>query len=187
MLFHYESEKLNYDIYAPENADRILDFYYANKAVFEPYEPDHPDSFYTPDYQTTLAKLEYENFLRTKSARYWISLKDRPANLIGCVSFNNIVRGSFMNCTIGYKIHKCYQKMGYATEAVNFLCTKAYEELGLHRIEAYIEPSNTSSIALAQKCGFEYDGIAKEYVYMKGQWRDHLRFTRIAPGSIHHP
>ena len=181
MLFNYESQNLLYEILLPEDAPRILDFYYVNRDVFEPFEADKPSNFYTLDYQTTLTRLEYENFLRGKGARFWISRKRQPGILIGCVCFNNIQKGSFQNCTIGYKIHKYHQGIGYATEAVSSLCAHIFRDGGLHRIEAYIHPDNLPSIALAEKCGFTYEGTAREYVYMRGNWVDHLRYILLAP------
>lgn len=179
MLYKYESQNLIYEILSAKDAPRILEFYHSNSDIFEPYEPDKPDNFYSLEYQVTMAKLEYENFLRGKSARFWISRKSQPDIPIGCISFNNIVKGSFLSCTIGYKIHKSHQGIGYATEAVEFLTGRMFEDVGLHRIEAYIHPDNHSSIALAEKCGFTFDGIAKEYVFMKGTWTDHLRYTLL--------
>lgn len=180
MLYNYESQNLSYEILLPEDAPRILDFYHANRDIFEPYEPDKPDNFYTIDYQATMTKLEHENFMRGKSMRFWITRKNQPGILIGCVSFHNIVKGSFQSCTIGYKIHKSHQGIGYATEAVSFLCERLFKDGGIHRIEAYIHPDNHASIALAKKCGFTYEGTAKEYVCMKGNWVDHLRYTLFA-------
>lgn len=69
--------------------------------------------------------------------------------------------------------------LGYATEAVRFLTQAICNGFSLHRIEAYIHPDNKASIALAEKCGFTFDGVSKEYVYMKDSWVDHLRYTYI--------
>lgn len=180
MLFHYESDNLLYDILTEDDSQRILDFYQFNKDIFEPYDPDKPENFYTLPYQSTVAKLENDNFIRGKSARYWISRKNQPQSLIGCVSFNNIIKGSFQSCTIGYKIHKNHQGQGYATEAILSLCQKMFDDGHLHRIDAYIQPDNKASIATAEKCGFRFEGISKEYAYMKGIWVDHLHYSLIS-------
>ncbi len=180
MLFHYESDNLLYDVLLEDDAGRILDFYQFNKDIFEPFDPDKSSNFYTLEYQTAMAKAEHENFLRGKSARYWISRKNQPHVLIGCVSFNNIIKGSFQSCTIGYKIHKNHHGQGYATEAVLALCEKMFDEGHLHRIEAYIQLDNKPSIALAEKCGFRFEGISREYAYMKGKWVDHLHYSLIS-------
>lgn len=180
MLFQYESDNLIYEILLQQDAPKILDFYYTNREQFEPYEPNRPNNFYTLEYQETMAKIEYESFLRSKGARYWISRKSQPGIIIGCVSFSNVVKGSFQSASIGYKIHKNHQRMGYGSEAVSFLCKQAFESGEFHRIEACIHPDNAPSIALAQKCGFTYEGIARGYVYMGTKWVDHLRYSIIS-------
>jgi ribosomal-protein-alanine N-acetyltransferase len=179
MLYTYESENLIYRILPPESAGQILNFYYINRELFEPFEPDKPSNFYTLEYQEAMCRLEYESFLRGKSARYWIYRKSQPNIIIGCVYFSNIMKGAFNSCNIAYKIHKEHLKLGYATEAVRFLTAVGGRDWGLHRIEAYIHPQNKASIALAQKCGFEYDGTVADYVLMRNVWTDHLRYTLI--------
>lgn len=180
MLFTYESTNLLYNILDTSHAEEILAFYYDNKDFFEPYEPEKPSGFYTLAYQETITKLEFENFLRGKAARYWITRKTQPDKLIGCVTFGNIVRGSFLSCNIGYKIHKDYMRIGYGSEAVTFLTNMMFTDAGLHRIEAYIHPDNFKSIALATHCGFTFDGVAKEYVLIGGKWCDHSRYTLLS-------
>lgn len=180
MLYSYESQNLIYQILNEQDAPQMLNFYETNKALFEPYEPDKPANFYTREYQTSLAKFEHECFLRGKCARYWITRKSQPGILIGCVNFNNIIKGSFLSCNIGYKIHKDHQRLGYGTEAVNALTQHYFEDGTFHRIEAYIHPQNQPSVALAEKCGFVYEGVAREFVLMKGVWVDHLRYTLIS-------
>lgn len=179
MQYTYESENLIYRILPPEAACQILNFYYVNRDVFEPFEPDKPSNFYTLEYQETMSKLEYESFLRGKSARYWVYRKSQPGIIIGCVNFSNIMKGAFGCANIAYKIHKDHHRLGYATEAVEFLTRKAGTDGGLHRIEAYIHPENTASLALAKKCGFAYDGTVVDYVLMKNIWTDHFRYTLI--------
>ncbi len=48
----------------------------------------------------------------------------------------------------------------------------AFRELGLHRLEANIQPSNESSIALVRSCGFKKEGYSPAYLKLGGKWRD---------------
>lgn len=47
----------------------------------------------------------------------------------------------------------------------------------LHRLQANVRPENRRSAALLQRLGFEEEGLAREYLYIDGAWRDHRMFA----------
>ena len=65
------------------------------------------------------------------------------------------------------------------TSAVRLTLDFAFRHLGLHRVEASCLPHNQASIRLLQKCGFEREGLARGYLKIAGEWRDHLLFARL--------
>ena len=74
---------------------------------------------------------------------------------------------------------KNYAGRGYTTEAVNVLTAFAFENLGLHRVEINIRPENGSSIRVAEKAGYHFEGDRPQFLHIAGSWRDHRCFVKV--------
>ena len=94
--------------------------------------------------------------------------------LILDVSLSNLVRGVFQGAHLGYKIAGGHARQGLMTEAVDAVVTHAFTRLRLHRLMANYQPWNTASGRILEKLGFEREGFAREYLFINGQWRDHV-------------
>ena len=55
----------------------------------------------------------------------------------------------------------------------------AFGPLALHRVEANIMPRNQASLRVAEKCGFQPEGLARRYLCINGVWEDHLHMVRL--------
>lgn len=97
--------------------------------------------------------------------------------IVGFFNLSEIVRGLFQNAYLGYGAVAQHAGQGYMTEGMELLLERAFTELGLHRIEANIQPGNSRSIALARRGGFVHEGFSKRYLKIGGRWRDHERFA----------
>ncbi len=100
--------------------------------------------------------------------------------VVGVLNLNDIVMGVFKSAYVGYWGYRNTGGRGLMTEALDRAVRFAFEELGLHRVEANIQPANAKSIALAQRCGFSKEGFSPRYLFLDGAWRDHERWTRLA-------
>ena len=85
-----------------------------------------------------------------------------------------------LSCTIGYKIDKNYQNLGYGRRMLTMALKIMVTECNIHRIEAYIHPCNLASLHLVKALGFIGEGTAYAYAKINGQWVDHLRFVYIS-------
>lgn len=65
---------------------------------------------------------------------------------------------------------------GYATSASRLLVGYAFDELGLHRIEASTFASNSASKRVLEKLGFTEEGRARKAAYIEGAWIDKQQF-----------
>ncbi len=97
--------------------------------------------------------------------------------IVGVITINNIVRSSFLNGQLGWYAVADGEGRGLMTEALDLVVARAFGQLGLHRLEANIQPANRASIALASRLGFRHEGLSSRYLYVDGAWRDHERFA----------
>jgi ribosomal-protein-alanine N-acetyltransferase len=86
-------------------------------------------------------------------------------------------RDAAQGAFVGYGGVAGFTGQGYMTEALRLVLRDAFTTLGLHRLEANIQPGNTGSIALARRCGFELEGYSPRYLKVGGRWRDHERWA----------
>jgi ribosomal-protein-alanine N-acetyltransferase len=99
---------------------------------------------------------------------------------VGVLNLSEIVRGGFQSAYLGYYALAPHAGKGYMTEALALLLDAAFRELGLHRVEANVQPGNRTSIRLVQRAGFAREGYSRRYVKIGGRWRDHVRFAILA-------
>ena len=75
--------------------------------------------------------------------------------------------------THGIKLAHVERKTkGIATDAVMAIMRYVFDELGLHRLDGSWFDSNIPSKNLYTKCGWKEEGVKREYVYKRGEWRD---------------
>lgn len=94
--------------------------------------------------------------------------------IIGTCNYTNIVRGPFQACHLGYQIARSHQGRGLMREALQALNAYAFGPLHLHRIMANYVPGNERSGRLLESLGFVREGLAKDYLFIAGAWRDHV-------------
>src|SRR5258706_5839231 len=122
---------------------------------------------------------------RTKGDRFaTLLICERETGAIaGLINISEIVRGTFCSAYLGYYVHAAFSGRGYMTEGMRLACRYAFTKLGLHRLEANIQPTNLASIHLATSCGFRKEGFSPRYLKVGGRWRDHERWAIIRQES----
>jgi len=102
--------------------------------------------------------------------------------LAGYAEITNIVRGMFLSGYLGYYAFSGHECRGFMTDGLKQVTRYGFSKLGLHRLEANIQPENQPSIALVRACGFRQEGYSPRYLKIWGQWRDHERWAILADG-----
>ena len=125
----------------------------------------------------------YRAYLRrirkADSAGYFLCLRGSN-ELIGVVNISEIVRGAFRSGYLGYYVFAPHQRQGLMTEGLSLVLDDAFRRLGLHRLEANVQPGNEASIRLVARLGFRREGFSPRYLRIAGRWRDHERWAILA-------
>ncbi|MNM37295.1 MULTISPECIES: GNAT family N-acetyltransferase [Clostridium] len=160
----------------PDNAQEMLDYYIRNFNHLKEFEPQKDRSFYTYEVQYSILMESYKQLIDGTGIDLGI-FKDNK--IIGKIRISNIVYGVFRNAFIGYSIDENEQGKGYMKEAVKLVLKYAFSELELHRIEATAMVENTKSQRVLRSCGFKELGISEKYLFINGEWKDHVVFYNV--------
>ena len=99
--------------------------------------------------------------------------------IVGVINITEIVMGVFQSAYLGYYGTSQFARQGLMTEALSLAIKYGFEDLGLHRLEANIQPGNTASLALVKKLHFVKEGFSRAYLQINGEWRDHERWALL--------
>ena len=107
----------------------------------------------------------------------FLACRREDGAIVGFLNLGEIIRGKLQQAFLGYGGVAGFTGQGYMTEAMELVLDQAFGPLGLHRVEANIQPGNHASIALARRVGFEKEGFSPKYLMVDGDWRDHERWA----------
>ena len=97
--------------------------------------------------------------------------------IAGFININNIVEGGFRCGAIGYGAFAHAVGRGLMGEGLGLVLRYAFGPMGLHRLEANIQPRNAASIGLVRGAGFRLEGFSPDFLFIDGAWRDHERWA----------
>lgn len=160
-------------------ADSLCAYYIRNRSFLKPFEPVREETFFTPEYQREVLRSEMLARKNGIAFRFYIRPAGEPNKIIGIIGLNNIIRGAFLSCHLGYKLDNAYLGRGFMPMAVDMVTDYAFRELNLHRIEANVMPRNKASLRVLEKCGFENEGLSKFYLNINGIWEDHIHMVKL--------
>ncbi len=126
----------------------------------------HPEAEYTEAYLRSVQK-QYK-----KGEFYdWALVYKPTGKMIGTCGFTSFdLRHN--KGEIGYVLNPDFWGRGLATEAVERVLRFGLEELGLHRLEARYMVENAASRRVMEKCGMVFEGVLRDWMLVKGIYRD---------------
>ncbi|MDX2117409.1 MAG: GNAT family protein [Planctomycetota bacterium] len=102
---------------------------------------------------------------------------DEHGVIAGQASLSEIIRGPLQQAFLGYWVAQPFAGRGVMSRGLRLVLAEAFGTLGLHRVEANIQPHNARSIALVRRLGFRLEGYSPQYLQIQGAWADHERWA----------
>lgn len=175
-------------------APAVRAFQRRNRRHFERWDPPTTETFYTLEAQAQRVQAGVEAFLTDTAYRYWMIDMSRAggarlpladAEVVGSVHFSQITRGAFHNAMLGYALDEAHVGQGLMTEALTAAIAEMFSpRVNLHRIQAAYRPENHRSEAVLERQGFRLEGVAKDYLYIDGAWRNHRIMALTNPSFV---
>ena len=101
---------------------------------------------------------------------------------VGRVNVTNAVRGRFRSVAMGYDAYEPYAGQGLFADGLRLVLDLAFATvedggMDLHRVEANVQPGNTTSAGLLRSLGFRHEGFSPRYLFLPDEhgvegWRD---------------
>ncbi len=157
--------------FEPADLEELARVRVSNRAFLEPFEPPREESFFTAEGQA--AWLASGDGLR-------LAIVDDDGAIAGVISLSLIVRGPRQSANVGYWVDQGRNGRGLAGRALATVVELAFGELELHRLEAGTLLDNIASQRVLRRNGFTEIGVARKFLLIGGEWRDHLLFERLA-------
>ncbi|HEY9713099.1 MAG TPA: GNAT family N-acetyltransferase [Chroococcales cyanobacterium] len=156
-----------------KEAAAVVDYFQRNAEHLKYSGPIPAPGYFEPQYWQNQLELNRHEFGLDQSMRLFICLNETAA-IVGTANFTAILRRAAHFCYLGYGIDEKHQGRGYMTEALTHAIEYAFKVRNLHRIMANYVPHNMRSGALLKRLGFVEEGLARDYLYLNGQWQDHV-------------
>jgi len=160
----------------PEDAEALSRLETVDRAYLQAGGPVRSDHYVSVDGQRELIAGLLAAHRSGTCAPFVI---EADGTVVGRILLNGIVRGGFQSAAVGYWVTESMSGGGIASRALALLVDHAFDELGLHRLEAATTLTNDVSAHILAKAGFEPYGVARNYLWMDGRWVDHQLFQLL--------
>jgi ribosomal-protein-alanine N-acetyltransferase len=149
----------------------------------ERWSPPAAPAFFTEAYWRERLVVAVEEFHAGRVVRFVFHDENtgESADIVGTCSYTSIVRGPFHACNLGYQLARTHEGRGLMAEALEATNAFAFRTLRLHRIMASHRPENARSERVLGRLGFAREGLAKDYLFIDGAWRDHVLHSLVNP------
>ena len=114
-----------------------------------------------------------------RSAFQWGVERKEDGELLGTCTLFAFHRAN-ARAEIGYCLRSPHWKQGYMGEGLTVLIDYAFASLKLHRLEADVDPANSSSLRILERMGFQREGLLRERWNVGGVIADSVMLGLLA-------
>ncbi|MBP1967671.1 GNAT family N-acetyltransferase [Paenibacillus aceris] len=154
-----------------------------SKEIFQYFSMDEVTKFYDLESFTNIEQAEdlirrwNQRFENNQGIRWGITLRSE-SRVIGTCGFHGWAK-NHCKIEIGYELSPEYWRQGFMTEVILKINEFGFNNLGLNRIEAFVEPENMESRRVLEKVGFREEGILKEHFYWRSRFVDTVIYALL--------
>ncbi len=162
-----------------DDASALAELLVANRDFLAPWEPVRPDDYFTVDGQRAVVTAALDRHARGMTLPH--AILDEAGQVVGRITLSEITLGPLQSGSLGYWVDSAANGRGLATAAVREMVRLAFDELGLHRVEASTLLHNNGSRRVLERNGFVRYGVAPQYLNIAGSWQDHALYQVLNP------
>jgi ribosomal-protein-alanine N-acetyltransferase len=181
MLPTLSTSRLRLAHMAPGHGVLLADFFRRNDRHLAPWDPPRPADVMAAEFWQAECERAVADYHEGAVVRWILFCHQDPQRVVGRINYTQIARGPFQSCMLGYAIDSEFEGQGLMSEALAVTIDHVFDVLRLHRIQASYVPYNVRSGRLLRRLGFNREGIARDYLFINGAWRDHVVTARLNP------
>lgn len=130
------------------------------------------------------AQLEHHDSARaehTPASLFRMAIADRASGrMVGSIGFHT-VSPEHRTAELAYDLSPPAWGRGIASAMARTLVDWAHGHVGLLRVQATALSSNTRSIKVLERCGFQREGLLRSYRLVRGRPGDFWMFSHVLP------
>ena len=167
------SERYKLTILDPSDARELLQLYsYSSVVEFMDIEP-------LANIEDASGIISWARSIRESGKGVRFTIRDEENVLVGTIGYNSLIFERAFRGEIAFDVASTRWRQGVMSEVLPVIIEWGFQELGLHRIEAFVTPGNVPSCALLEKHSFTLEGVLRDYAFWKGRFWDQCVYSRL--------
>jgi len=134
----------------------------------------------SPNLSATRRAMRWHLVYRPRHYVIWAVEESKTRQVIGMINYHHRNLGE-KRVDMGWLTLPQHQGKGLMTEAGRAVLRHLFDDLGVHKVEALIQPANKPSVALAKRLGFRVEGgPIRDRWSVNGKWHSVMLYGLIA-------